>query len=441
MKSWHAPEIPTLPRSTSSSSDQQRARVNLYDARRRGIYEITPLKEGVVRLYTCGITPYDSTHMGHAATYQAADLLHRVLLDAGWAVQSAQNVTDVDDPLLERAEQTGVDWRELAADQSELFATDMEALRIIPPATYLGVEESIDSIIEAVTALVHSGRAYRVPTDDAVGDDLYLDLAQDGQLGAICGWSEEEMMSVFAERGGDPDRSGKRQRFDPLLWRAARDGEPSWDAPVLGAGRPGWHIECVCISRTGLGIPFDIQLGGRDLIFPHHDMSHAHAIALGDRDFATTYAHVGMIGLDGHKMSKSRGNLVFVSQLRSEGVDPAAIRLALLSHHYREDWEWTDETLNRALSRTAAIRHALALTNGHCGPREAQAIKDIRAALRHDLDSPAALRVLDTWAAQVSEHSASLTRRADETTRPERAVGDTGCDMARALDALMGLSL
>ena len=290
MQSWTTPELTPLPASTTP--------LRLFDTRTGRIAPVTPLVPGHARLYVCGITPYDSTHLGHAATYHAADLMRRALVDSGLRVTTAQNITDVDDPLLERAERDGVDWRELAASQVELFSEDMAALRILAPETYRSVSEAMDEIIATVTTLKERGRAYRVPTPDAEGEDWYLDLARDGALGDVSGWSEEQMLEVFAERGGDPDREGKRGRFDPLLWRAEREGEPAWDAGELGRGRPGWHVECVSIAEEGLGLPFDIQAGGSDLVFPHHDLSAAHSIGLG-RPFAISYAHAGMVGHEG----------------------------------------------------------------------------------------------------------------------------------------------
>lgn len=396
----------------------------LHDTRTGALRDVEPLTAGHARIYVCGITPYDSTHLGHAATYHAADLMRRALLDAGLEVSVAQNVTDVDDPLLERAARDGMDWRELAADQAQLFAGDMEALRIVPPETYASVSEEMGRIIGTVQRILARGCAYQVSTPDAEGDDWYLDLSQDDALGGVSGWTREQMMEVFADRGGDPERAGKRDPFDPLLWRAARDGEPSWEAPELGAGRPGWHVECVTISEDALGLPFDIQTGGRDLIFPHHDMSAAHAAALGD-DFATLYPHVGMVAYQGEKMSKSLGNLVFVSRLVAAGEDPMAIRLVLMAHHYRADWEWTDAELETARARLAAYREALGRS-----AEDADLVRELRGALRHDLDTPRALAALDRWAAQ--------TPGEEPTSVPD---GDEPSDVAAALDVLFGLDL
>ena len=383
---------------------------------------ITPLTPGRARLYVCGITPYDSTHLGHASTYHAADLMRRALHDSRLEVEMAQNVTDDDDPLLERADRDGVDWEELAASQVELFTGDMAALRIIAPETFRSVSEARDGIIEMVLTLHARGRAYPVAASDAEGPDWYLDLAVDGALGDVSGWTEQQMLEVFAERGGDPEREGKRGPFDPLLWRSERPGEPAWEAGLLGRGRPGWHVECVCIAQEALDLPFDIQAGGSDLIFPHHDLSAAHSVALG-RPFATTYAHSGMVGYEGEKMSKSLGNLVFVHRLVRDGVDPMAIRLVLMAHHYRSDWEWSAQELELAGTRLARYRTA-AQRDGH----SAATVQALRAALRDDLDTATALDALDSWAA-----GGSSARSKDVTEGPG--------DVAAAVDALFGITL
>ncbi|MGO1481662.1 MAG: cysteine--1-D-myo-inosityl 2-amino-2-deoxy-alpha-D-glucopyranoside ligase [Brachybacterium sp.] len=414
MLSWTSPALRPLP-----ASDVP---LRLYDTRTGRIAPIIPLTPGRARLYVCGITPYDSTHLGHAATYHAADLMRRALHDTGVEVEMAQNITDVDDPLFERAERDGLDWRDLAASQVELFTSDMAALRILAPETYRSVSEAMDQIIAVVLTLHQRGRAYPVEAADADGPDWYLDLSIDGALGDVSGWTEEQMLEVFAERGGDPDREGKRGRLDPLLWHAERPGEPAWEAGELGRGRPGWHVECVCIAEEALGLPFDIQAGGSDLIFPHHDLSAAHSVALG-RPFATSYAHSGMVAYEGEKMSKSLGNLVFVHRLVRDGVDPMAIRLVLMAHHYRSDWEWSEEELELALSRLESYR--LAARRGGHHPATVQAL---RAALRDDLDTATALEALDSWAAGGS------TARSDDLAE---APGDVGA----AVDALFGIAL
>lgn len=380
------------------------------------------------RLYVCGITPYDATHLGHAATYVGFDLLVRALQDAGVRVRYVQNVTDVDDPLFERATRDGVDWRDLATSEIALFREDMTALAVIPPEFFVGVQEAMPVIASMVRHLVDEGRTYEVAAPTVGGSDVYLDLAQVSSFGSVSGWPREEMIRVFGERGGDPDTPGKRDPLDPLLWRGERPGEPAWSLAGLPAGRPGWHVECTAIADRYLGLPFDVQGGGSDLIFPHHEMSDAQA----DGAFARVYMHQGMVGYEGEKMSKSRGNLVLVSRLRSSGVDPMAIRLVLLAHHYREDWEYTPAQLEVAEERLARWRQAMSV---NAAPDAAPTLAAIRAALADDLDAPAALRAVDDWV------DATLASVATEGAGD----GRTGLDAAapgvvdRAVDALLGV--
>jgi L-cysteine:1D-myo-inositol 2-amino-2-deoxy-alpha-D-glucopyranoside ligase len=344
-------------------------------------------------MYVCGITPYDATHIGHAATYLAFDLVGRYWRAAGHRVDYVQNVTDVDDPLLERAERDGVGWRELATEQIDLFRSDMTALRILPPSHYVGAVEAMDRVADAVAALLASGAAYRVA--DAEYPDVYFDTTVTGRFGYESGYDDATMLALSAERGGDPDRPGKRHRLDPLLWRMARPGEPAWVSP-MGRGRAGWHIECTVIAMQHLGNRIDVQGGGSDLIFPHHESSAAHAEALsGEHPFAAHYVHAGMMQLDGEKMSKSLGNLAFVSKLVAGGADPAAIRVALLSGHYREDRAWSDELLEIATTRLDRWRAAA----GRDGDDASASMTLLAAAIAADLDTPRALAILDDWAA------------------------------------------
>jgi L-cysteine:1D-myo-inositol 2-amino-2-deoxy-alpha-D-glucopyranoside ligase len=378
-------------------------------------------------VYVCGITPYDATHMGHAATYVAFDLLVRGWLDEGKRVRYASNVTDVDDPLLERAEATGVDWRELAADQTALYLEDMTSLGVVPPDVYTGAVESVPDVVKAVEAMVAAGAAYVVGVPDAHGagtGDVYADLSVDPGFGEVARLTRPEMLDLFAERGGDPARPGKRDPLDPLLWREARSGEPSWDGNDLGPGRPGWHIECAVIARDGIGLPFDVQGGGSDLRFPHHEMSTSHARLLGGGHGARTHVHTGMVGLHGQKMSKSLGNLVLVSRLRAQGVDAMAVRLAILDHHYATDWEWTDEVLATAQARLDRWRAAV---SGNGGPATEATLAEIRDAVATDLDAPRALRAVDAWAER-------------SLAGDESEVGAPGV-VARAVNALLGVRL
>src|SRR5690242_9058301 len=346
-------------------------------------------------MYVCGITPYDATHLGHAATYLAFDLVNRMWRDAGHAVHYVQNVTDIDDPLLERAARDREDWIVLGMRETALFREDMTALRVLPPEDYVGAVETIPRIVAAIEELLDAGVAYAL--DDGTGD-VYHDVSRAPGFGSESRYDESTMLRFFAERGGDPDRPGKRQRLDPMLWRGQRPGEPSWPGPRGTAGRPGWHIECATIALGTIGIGFDMQGGGTDLVFPHHEYSAVHAEALTRKagvPFARAYVHAAMIGLDGEKMSKSRGNLVFVSRLRGDGVDPMAIRLALLSGHYRTDRQWSADLLIAAEERLATWRRAVALP---AGAPARPVLAEVRERLADDLDSPGALAAVDRWA-------------------------------------------
>lgn len=397
MKSWISRPVPQLPGSMPA--------LRLFDTTKGAV--VTLGATGEQSMYVCGITPYDATHMGHAASYVAFDLLNRAWRDGRQQVSYVQNVTDVDDPLLERATATGVDWRDLAASQIELFQTDMEALNVLAPDRYVGAVEAIPLIVPAIELLLQRGLAYRVAGGPGEPDgDVYYDVEAAGKhsaettdawtLGAISGLSDAEMLELFAERGGDPGRAGKRQALDPLLWRVAREGEPSWPGGELGAGRPGWHIECTVIAQKYLPAPFTVQGGGSDLVFPHHEMGAGHAYSLAGVPLAQHFAHAGMVGLDGEKMSKSKGNLVLVSRLRAAGEEPAAIRLAILAHHYRSDWSWTDEGFAAAKDRLRTWRAALgAAPEGSA----AGLVARMREELSNDLNAPGAVAAVDEWAA------------------------------------------
>ncbi|MFU8854870.1 cysteine--1-D-myo-inosityl 2-amino-2-deoxy-alpha-D-glucopyranoside ligase [Micromonospora sp. SL1-18] len=412
MESWAGHEVPRLPGRGQP--------LRLYDAARQGVHPSQP--DGVASMYVCGITPYDATHLGHAATMITFDLVQRMWRDTGLPVRYVQNVTDIDDPLLERAERDGEDWKVLAMRETALFREDMEALRMIPPAHYVGAIESIPDIAEKILVLLKEGAAYRL--DDGTGD-VYFDITAAPAFGYESNLSRQQMLEIFPERGGDPDRAGKRDPLDPLLWRGAREGEPSWPGGELGAGRPGWHIECAVIALNLLGDRIDVQGGGNDLLFPHHECSAAHAERLtGQAPFADHYVHAGMIGLNGEKMSKSKGNLVFVSRLRADQVDPMAVRLALMSGHYRTDRSWTDDLLATGQQRLARWRRAAAVP---AGPSGDELLAGVRARLADDLDTPGALAVADVWAEQ------ALAGVADDAAAPKL--------FADTVDALLGIRL
>jgi len=377
MQAWQSVEVPNI--ATPSPAPR------VFDSVSQGL---TTLPTGrVVTIYVCGITPYDATHIGHAATYVAFDTLIRVWRNSGAEVRYAQNVTDVDDPLIERAHATGRDWREIAIEQTELFRGDMQALRVIPPDHFIGAVESIPLVIKRIHEILEAGACYQL------GEDLYFDNAYSRTSGTISHLTRHQMVEVFAERGGDPQRIGKKSPLDALLWRAKRPNDPSWPSD-LGPGRPGWHIECAAIALEYLGETIDIQGGGSDLKFPHHEMSAAHAeSATGNYPFASTFLHTGMVALNGQKMSKSLGNLILVSKLLAQGTDPMAIRLAILAHHYRSDWEWFDQDLVDAQTRLKLWRDAFA-----CPSAAPSASDAVVAALSDDIDTPHALQLVDNWA-------------------------------------------
>ncbi|MFS8098770.1 cysteine--1-D-myo-inosityl 2-amino-2-deoxy-alpha-D-glucopyranoside ligase [Lentzea alba] len=412
MQTWSSIPVPRVP------GDPRPLR--LFDT---ATGEVRPTAPGdTARLYVCGITPYDATHLGHAATYLAFDLVQRVWLDNGHNVHYVQNVTDVDDPLLERAERDQDDWVVLAMRETALFREDMEALRVLPPQDYVGIVEAIPEIVEVIVKLVNDGHAYRV--DDPEYPDIYFAHNATGHFGYESNYDAETMTKLLAERGGDPERPGKKHPLDALLWRVKRPGEPSWQSE-LGEGRPGWHIECSAIAHNRLGMGFDVQGGGSDLIYPHHEYSAAHAEAqTGQHPFARHYVHAGMIGLDGEKMSKSRGNLVFVSKLRSQKVDPNAIRLALLAGHYRTDRAWTQSLLDEALERLAKWRKAAELSSG---PSAVDTVTRLRDHLGNDLDTPKALAAIDAWADEALAHGGS------DNHGPSQ--------IRTAVDALLGVDL
>ncbi len=409
MHTWPAASIPDLPGHGALPS--------VFNTATQAIEQTTP-HNGVAQLYVCGITPYDSAHIGHAATYVAFDLLHRAWLDAGVFVKYVQNITDIDDPLLERASKTGVDWEDLARREILRFKDDMAALRVLPPDPFVPVTEAMGRIVDWIEECRLAGAVYRVD------GDLYFDIHADPDFGQVSHLDEQAMLEIFAERGGDPQRAGKRHPLDPLLWLSARPNEPAWNTR-LGHGRPGWHIECVAIALDNAGAPLDVQGGGRDLIFPHHEMSVSQAhVATGRGPCSRAYVHTGMVGLDGEKMSKSKGNLVFVSRLRELGHDPLAVRLAILAHHYRSDWEWTADGLVQAEHRLERWRAAM---SREAGPSAEATMAEIRAALASDLDAPRALAAVDAWA--------------DE----QLIVGGTDASgpglVARSVDALLGISI
>ncbi len=376
------------------------------------------------KLYVCGITPYDATHLGHAATYLTFDLINRYLELTGTSVNFVENITDVDDPLFERAKRDNQSWAQLGESQVALFTSDMTALRILPPANYVAVTEAMDSIIFAIENLVDKRFTYELAGNIYFRIEPFLD-----ELSI----SIDEALKIFAERGGDPKLPGKENALDPILWVGNKDGEPGWDSK-MGFGRPGWHIECSVIalenligkdylnSKSRLTHGIDLQGGGSDLIFPHHFMSAAIAKALCGFDFARGYLHAGMVGLDGEKMSKSKGNLVLISELLKSGYDPMVIRHALLSQGYAEDRMWHLETLLKSQERVVKLRSALARIE--VAPTD-KVIDSVAEHIANNLDSSSALEVLDQWALDTENG----------------AIGGSVGELSRFIDAALGLAL
>ena len=376
------------------------------------------------KLYVCGITPYDATHLGHAATYLTFDLINRYLELTGTSVNFVENITDIDDPLFERAKRDNQSWAQLGESQVALFTSDMTALRILPPANYVAVTEAMDSIIFAIENLVDKRFTYELAGNIYFRIEPFLD-----ELSI----SIDEALKIFAERGGDPKLPGKENALDPILWVGNKDGEPGWDSK-MGFGRPGWHIECSVIalenligkdylnSKNRVTHGIDLQGGGSDLIFPHHFMSAAIAKALCGFDFARGYLHTGMVGLGGEKMSKSKGNLVLVSELLKSGYDPMVIRHALLSQGYAVDRMWHLETLLKSQERVVKLRSALARIE--VAPTD-KVIDSVAEYIANNLDSSSALEVLDQWALDTENG----------------AIGGSVGELSRFIDAALGLAL
>ena len=413
MKSWAQVYIPPI------ESSLRFPQLSLYNSATQSIAQLPAKKH--YQMYVCGITPYDATHLGHAATYITFDLINRYLRATGAVVDFVQNITDIDDPLFERAKRDNVDWSELATSQIELFRGDMVDLHIIPPKDYVGVVEAIPMIIDSISKIQNVAPTYTVDSD------LYFDVHSDVDFGKRSHLTNDEMLDIFAQRGGDPSRVGKRNPMDALLWLHQREGEPGWDSP-FGKGRPGWHIECSAIAMHYLDdslddqYSIDIQGGGSDLIFPHHEMSAAQSKAISGKEFARSYVHTGMIGLDGEKMSKSKGNLLFVSKMVNEGTNPMAIRLALIVQHYASDRMWTSSLLDDAIALLEKM--TIALSREEVAPTK-PVIEKIVHELSNNLDTPAALAAISQWC--------------DETLNGSTG-GEAG-ELSRAIDALLGIAI
>jgi L-cysteine:1D-myo-inositol 2-amino-2-deoxy-alpha-D-glucopyranoside ligase len=386
---------------------------------------VVPFEPGpVVRMYVCGITPYDSTHLGHANTYLTYDLLVRRLEDLGHEVQMVRNVTDVDDSILPKARSLGVDFRELAAAETARFHRDMEALDTRPPIAEPHVTTSIKCIVETIDKLRAGGHTYDVE------GITYFDVSTFPSFGSLSKLSRDEMIALARERGGHPDDPRQRDPLDFILWQPSLPDEPSWDSP-FGPGRPGWHIECSGMSFEQLGPVLDLHGGGGDLVFPHHECEIAQSESANGAPFVRHWMHCGLVAYEGTKMSKSLGNLVFVSELLKV-ADPRAIRLSLMAHHYRDNWEWFDDDIEDGRE---ALRKLHAARQRSAGPDPTPYAQRLRAALDDDLDAPGARAVLDDLATALLDERGGAAARNDP--RAPQALADLarlcGIDLDRPL--------
>ncbi len=355
----------------------------LYDTSRRAIVPFEPNQH--VLMYTCGITPYDATHLGHAATFIAYDVLQRHLIDKGHTIKCVRNVTDVDDPLFDKARELGIHYLDLAAGEEARFERDMAALNALPVASTPRASSAIPDIRGFIGMVLDRGYAYQA------GGAVYFDVTRFDGFGSVSHYSEAEMIELARKRGGHIDDPHKRHPLDFVLWQPSADDEPSWDT-MWGPGRPGWHIECSALALRELGTTIDLHGGGTDLIFPHHECERAQSEAATGEPFVKHWMHTALISKDGAKMSKSLGKLVFVDKLRTE-YEPAAIRLALIEHHYRTEWEWDDELMPRNAARLLAWRAAV---DGVAG----DVLDEVRERLADDLDSAGAVLAVDRAAAR-----------------------------------------
>ena len=354
--------------------------MRLYDTARQ---DVVPFEPGpLVTMYTCGITPYDSTHMGHAATYLYYDVLQRRLRDTGRQTRLVRNITDVDDPLLDRARDLGVHYLDLAAAETARFDGDMRALGVLPCWSEPRATGAIADIRGFIGMVLDRGHAY------AAGGGVYFDVGTAPAFGSVSHYDEATMLALAAERGGNVEDPNKRHPLDFVLWQPSTGDEPAWDS-LWGPGRPGWHIECSTLALRELGTTIDLHGGGTDLIFPHHECEAAQSEAATGEPFVRHWLHTPMVRLGGTKMSKSLGNLVFVSDLLKDW-DPPAIRLAVLAHSYRRDFDWTDDLLPAATARLDAWRAA--------GPGDG-GLDGVRHCLDDDFDTPGALAAVDDAAA------------------------------------------
>jgi L-cysteine:1D-myo-inositol 2-amino-2-deoxy-alpha-D-glucopyranoside ligase len=377
----------------------------LYDTARQQIVPFDP-PDHIVTMYTCGITPYDSTHLGHAATYLTYDVLQRRLRDLGYETRCVRNITDVDDSILPKAKELGVHYLDLAASELARFDADMERLEMLPAWSEPRATSAIADIRGFIGMVLDQGFAYQA------GGAVYFEVSKFPKFGQISHLNRAEMLRLAKERGGNPDDPHKRDPLDFVLWQPSQPDEPAWDS-LWGPGRPGWHIECSALCLRELGTSIDLHGGGSDLIFPHHECEAAQSEAATGEPLVRHWMHQAMVRMGGEKMSKSLGNLVFVSDL-SQAWDPRAIRLACLSHHYRNSWEWHDSLMTEASDRLLAWVAASSATENRpsVSSGSSSVLEQVRLALDNDLDTPAALSAIDSAVKEGALERADLQQAA-----------------------------
>jgi L-cysteine:1D-myo-inositol 2-amino-2-deoxy-alpha-D-glucopyranoside ligase len=373
--------------------------MKLYNTLTKKKDTFTPMNSEEVRMYVCGITPYDTTHLGHAFTYTVFDVLYRVLENKGYKINYTQNVTYIDDDILKKAKQVKEDWKKLGKFWTDKYVKDMKTLNNVPPTHYVKATETMPTIIEFIEKLLKNNFAYKK------NGNVYFRTQKDPEYGKLSKYSKEEMIKLSRERGANPDDPNKENPLDFILWQKSLKDEPSWKAP-FGEGRPGWHIECSSMIYKYIDKKIDIHGGGSDLIYPHHESEIAQSEQFtGEKPFSQFWMHTGAVMYEGEKMSKSLGNLVMVSTLL-ETYSPEAIRLMLLRHHYRTPWEYRQKELDKAQRDIEQIEEALQEPAIGRGTEPKIVIKQFIDALENDLDTPKALEVIGKL---VMEQEASPT--------------------------------
>ena len=384
--------------------------MRLYDTSRSAVVPFEP--GDTVSIYVCGVTPYDATHLGHAFTYLCFDVLIRRLEDLGHEVKMVRNITDVDDSILAKAKEIDVDYMELGLSETAQFRDDIKALDLRPAVAEPTVTGSINEIVSLISQLAEKGHTY------TVDGTTFFDVTTFSDFGQISGYDEPTMISFANERGANTEDERLRNPLDFILWQKSEEGEPSWDSP-FGPGRPGWHIECSAMAMSELGPTIDLHGGGDDLIFPHHECETAQSVAANNSPFARHWMHVGMVAYEGEKMSKSLGNLVFVRDLRT-GHDPRAIRLALLSNHYRAGFEWFDSDIDKG---EAMLERMIEAASCPSGPDSETLLSQVREAIDDDLNLPKACEIIDDFAVKMIEGSGNDSDAKTALTKAAELLG------------------